>query len=63
MTTKTFRTIYLSESLDSRILMRATQEGTSISKLVRSSLEKYLDASGGPCDNRENQEMVEAREI
>lgn len=42
MATKTFRTIYLSDDLDERILKIAKQENSSVSKLVRVALQNHM---------------------
>ena len=43
MATKTFRTIYLNEDLDKRLLKRAAETQSSASGLVRLALEQLLE--------------------
>ena len=53
MATKTFRTIYLSDDLDERILKIAKQENSSVSKLVRVALQHHMERIE-KSDNSEN---------
>lgn len=46
MARKTFRSIYLSEELESRLLKLAETQGTSASSMVRSAIERYMDMRG-----------------
>ena len=45
MATKTFRTVYLNEDLDKRLLKMAAAKQSSASKVVRLALEQLLEAS------------------
>ena len=45
MATKTFRTVYLNEDLDKRLLKMAAEKQSSASGLVRLALEQLLEAS------------------
>lgn len=43
MATKTYRTIFLDQELDTLIQEQASLESSSISKLIRVAIERYLD--------------------
>jgi len=45
MATKTFRTVYLNEDLDKRLLKMAEAKNASVSGMVRHALEQLLEAS------------------
>ena len=45
MATKTFRTVYLNEDLDKRLLKMAAAKQSSASKVVRLALEELLETS------------------
>ncbi|MFO8239948.1 MAG: ribbon-helix-helix protein, CopG family [Dissulfuribacterales bacterium] len=59
MATKTYRTIFLDQELDTLIQEQAALESSSISKLIRVAIERYLDLKranmeeyrGTPMDN------------
>jgi hypothetical protein len=42
MALKSFRTIYIHQDLDSRLIQRAQEEQSSVSRLVRIALERHL---------------------
>ena len=43
MAYKTFRTIYLHQRLDSRLVKKAEEKDTSASRLVRMAIDTYLN--------------------
>jgi len=42
MALKNFRTIYIHDDLDARLIKRAQEEKSSVSRLVRIALERHL---------------------
>ena len=64
---KTFRTVYLSQDLERRLQKLADSEESSVSRMVRIALKRYLEAKNLPqhaanVENRSNKKAEGGQE-